>query len=320
MARPLPSSTSSSPAAASGLAQAAIKQAMGQGASVAVVDQGADPEAKRKPLRTVAIADGPQRRCSNMSAGRRSGDMPNRFCRWRSWTGRCATPSAAISISQVKRHSPIWRLPTMSSARSPRFLRSARRVQRVTAFCCALGPGQARRGARPIVQRIARAPRGHQAAHAAETDRLAEIKPSAGTMIRQASSRLSHTSANTKAGLSNIFAGRSFAMLPPGRQIEHRLEQSRVDARALLALDPEELTRQLDLGHPETGRDPRCLAGRSLSVPLPDRQALRRRAARAHWRRAAHVVGIPWRAGGRPRLARRCRARRDDRQRDAARS
>ena len=45
---------------ASGLAlAAAIKQAMGEGASVAVVDPGAPAAAN--PLRTVAIADGPRR-------------------------------------------------------------------------------------------------------------------------------------------------------------------------------------------------------------------------------------------------------------------
>src|SRR5580704_4384037 len=45
---------------ASGLAlAAAIKQAMGQGTSVAVVDPGAPVAAS--PLRTVAIADGPRR-------------------------------------------------------------------------------------------------------------------------------------------------------------------------------------------------------------------------------------------------------------------
>src|SRR5271170_4879329 len=46
---------------ASGLAlAAAIKQAMGQGASVAVVDPGPPAAASASPLRTVAIADGPR--------------------------------------------------------------------------------------------------------------------------------------------------------------------------------------------------------------------------------------------------------------------
>ena len=47
---------------ASGLAlAAAIKQAMGQGTSIAVVDPGAPAAASASPLRTVAIADGPRR-------------------------------------------------------------------------------------------------------------------------------------------------------------------------------------------------------------------------------------------------------------------
>src|SRR3984957_19933393 len=54
---------------ASGLAlAAAIKQAMGQGASVAVVDPGAPAAASAFPLRTVAIADGPRRLLEQVGA------------------------------------------------------------------------------------------------------------------------------------------------------------------------------------------------------------------------------------------------------------
>src|SRR5271170_8295796 len=54
---------------ASGLAlAAAIKQAMGQGASVAVVDPGAPAGPIASPLRTVAIADGPRRLLEHVGA------------------------------------------------------------------------------------------------------------------------------------------------------------------------------------------------------------------------------------------------------------
>src|SRR5271165_2559254 len=54
--------------AASGLAlAAAVKQALGDGAAVAVVDP-APPLASRPPLRTVAIAEGPQRLIERIGA------------------------------------------------------------------------------------------------------------------------------------------------------------------------------------------------------------------------------------------------------------
>src|SRR6202020_1646195 len=54
---------------ASGLAlAAAIRQAMGQGASVAVVDPGPPAGPSASPLRTVAIADGPRRLLEQVGA------------------------------------------------------------------------------------------------------------------------------------------------------------------------------------------------------------------------------------------------------------
>jgi 2-polyprenyl-6-methoxyphenol hydroxylase-like FAD-dependent oxidoreductase len=54
---------------ASGLAlAAAVKQAMGQGASVAVVDPGPPAGPGASPLRTVAIADGPRRLLEHIGA------------------------------------------------------------------------------------------------------------------------------------------------------------------------------------------------------------------------------------------------------------
>ena len=54
---------------ASGLAlAAAIKQAMGDGASVTVVDPGPRTAASASPLRTVAIADGPRRLLEQIGA------------------------------------------------------------------------------------------------------------------------------------------------------------------------------------------------------------------------------------------------------------
>ena len=47
---------------------AAIKQAMGQGGSVAVVDPGAPTAGSPRPLRTVAIAEGPRRLLEHVGA------------------------------------------------------------------------------------------------------------------------------------------------------------------------------------------------------------------------------------------------------------
>src|ERR1700761_916641 len=56
---------------ATGLAlAAAIKQAMQEGASIAVVDPAARATASARPLRTVAIADGPRRLLDRLGAWR----------------------------------------------------------------------------------------------------------------------------------------------------------------------------------------------------------------------------------------------------------
>ena len=56
-------------AGASGLAfAAAVKQAMGAGVSVAVVDPAPSPDADAKPMRAVAIAEGPRRLLESVGA------------------------------------------------------------------------------------------------------------------------------------------------------------------------------------------------------------------------------------------------------------
>ena len=57
---------------ANGLAlAAAIKQAMGQGASIAIVDPGTPTAGSPPPLRTVAIAEGPRRLLEHLGAWER---------------------------------------------------------------------------------------------------------------------------------------------------------------------------------------------------------------------------------------------------------
>ena len=158
---------------ASGLAlAAAIKQAMGQGASVAVVDPGAPAAASASPLRTVAIADGPRRLLEHIGAWAAIEPKAQPILSMAIMDGdvRDAVRLPHLNFAaKDQRRSPIWPSTTMSSARSPRSAIGS-------GFSASRGPlriglsGKHVGGAWAIRRpRVARAPRGRRRRRALET-------------------------------------------------------------------------------------------------------------------------------------------------------
>jgi 2-octaprenyl-6-methoxyphenol hydroxylase len=237
---------------ASGLAlAAAIKQAMGQGASVAVVDPAVPGAASASPLRTVAIADGPRRLLEHVGA----------------WAAieRHAQPILSMAIMDGEVRDTV-RLPHLNFAAKGQAslahmgfnddvvgalsaLCDRLGVQRVTASVARWVPGKrvAELGlsdASVLRARLAVAADGARS----KLSRLAEIQ-TVGWDYDQAGivATVAHERDHEGRAEQHFLPAGPFAMLPlPGRQSSIVWNESRVDARALLALDPEELTRQLE--------------------------------------------------------------------------
>ena len=236
---------------ASGLAlAAAIKQAMGRGASIAVVDP-ASPVASANPLRTVAIADGPRRLIEHIGA-------------WEAIERRVQPIlSMAIMDGEVRDAVRLSHLNFAAKDRAPlaHMAFSDDVVGALSALCDRLG-----------VQRVMGA-----VARWTSAKRVAELKLSDGRALR---ARLAVAADGARSKLSRLadiatvgwdydqagivatvaherdHEGRAeqhflpagpFAILPlPGRQSSIVWNEARANARALLALDPEELRRQLE--------------------------------------------------------------------------
>jgi 2-octaprenyl-6-methoxyphenol hydroxylase len=235
---------------ASGLAlAAAIKQAMGQGASVAVVDPGAQTAAS--PLRTVAIADGPRRLLEQIGA----------------WAAieRKAQPilSMAIMDGDVR---DVARLPHLNfdakdQAPLAHMAFNDDVVGALAALCDRLG-----------VQRVT-----GSVAHWAAGKHVGELGLSDGRVLRARLAVAADGARSKLAQLGDIqtvgwdydqtgivatvaherdHEGRAeqhflpagpFALLPlPDRKSSIVWNERRADAEAMLALDPEDLTRQLE--------------------------------------------------------------------------
>ncbi len=238
---------------ASGLAlAAAIKQAMGEGASVAVVDPAAPAAASASPLRTVAIAEGPRRLLDHIGAW--EAIEPN------------AQPILSMAIMDGDVRDAV-RLPHLNFAAKDRAplahmafnddvvgalsaLCDRLGVQRITGVRCALGLGQAHRGGRAIRRpRVARAPRGRRRRRALETQLASPIFMTIGWDYDQAGmvATVAHERDHEGRAEQHFLPAGPFAILPlPGRQSSIVWNERRADASALLALDPEELTRQLE--------------------------------------------------------------------------
>ena len=237
---------------ASGLAlAAAVKQAMGEGASIAVVDPAPSTAASGAPLRTVAIAEGPRRLLEHVGA-------------WEAIEPR-AQPILSMAIMDGDVSDAV-RLPHLNFATKDRgplahmaFNDDA--VGALSALCDRLG-----------VQRVM-----GSVVHWAPGKRTAELGLSDGRALR---ARLvvaadgARSKLRTLADIATVgwdydqagivatveherdHEGRAeqhflpagpFATLPlPGRRSSIVWNERRADARALLALDSEDLTRQLE--------------------------------------------------------------------------
>jgi 2-octaprenyl-6-methoxyphenol hydroxylase len=237
---------------ASGLAlAAAVKQAMGQGAAVAVIDPGAPAATSASRLRTVAIADGPRRLLDQIGA----------------WAAieRHAQPilSMAIMDGDVRDAVRLPHLNFNAKDRSPlaHMAFNDDVVGALSALCERLGvqsvtgsvahwvPGK-RVGelglsdGRVLRARLAVAADGARS----KLSRLADIAI-IGWDYDQAGivATVAHERDHEGQAEQHFLPAGPFATLPlPDRQSSIVWNENRADARALLALDPEDLTRELE--------------------------------------------------------------------------
>src|ERR1700677_1753031 len=207
---------------ASGLALGtAIKQATGQGASVAVVDPGAPAGPSASHLRTVAIAEGPRRLLRHIGA-------------WEAIEPK-VQPILSMAIMDGEGRDAV-RLPHLNfnaKDRSPlaHMAFNDDVVGALSALCDRLG-----------VQRIT-----GSVAHWASGKRIGELGLSDGRMLRARLAVAADERDHEGRAEQHFLPAGPFAFLPlPGRQSSIVWNESRPDARALLALDPDDLTRQLE--------------------------------------------------------------------------
>ena len=236
--------------AASGLAlAAAVKQALGEGAAVALVDPAAPP-APRPSLRTVAIAEGPRRLLERIGA-------------WADVEPK-AQPIVKMEIMDGGVRDAV-RLPHLHfDAREGDPLAhmafNADVVAALSAVCDRLGviriagavtawrPGKrvaelGLQDGRALRARLAVAADGARSKLRA----LAEI-PAYGWDYDQSGivATIAHEDDHEGVAEQHFLPAGPFAILPlPGRQSSIVWNERRADARALVALDPDEFIRQL---------------------------------------------------------------------------
>jgi len=237
---------------ASGLAlAAAIKQAMREGASVAVVDPASPAAASATPLRTVAIANGPRRLLDHIGA-------------WEA-IERHAQPILSMTIMDGDVRDAV-RLPHLNfnakgQAPLAHMAFSDEVVGALSALCDRLG-------VRLVTGSVARWTSGKRIAELGLSDgralrarlvvaadgarsklcRLADIAI-VGWDYDQAGivATVAHERDHEGRAEQHFLPAGPFAILPlPGRQSSIVWNERRAEARALLALEPEDLTRQLE--------------------------------------------------------------------------
>jgi 2-octaprenyl-6-methoxyphenol hydroxylase len=237
---------------ASGLAlAAAIKQAMREGASVAVVDPASPAAASATPLRTVAIANGPRRLLDHIGA-------------WEA-IERHAQPILSMTIMDGDVRDAV-RLPHLNfnakgQAPLAHMAFSDQVVGALSALCDRLG-------VQLVTGSVARWTSGKRIAELGLSDgralrarlvvaadgarsklcRLADIAI-VGWDYDQAGivATVAHERDHEGRAEQHFLPAGPFAILPlPGRQSSIVWNERRAEARALLALEPEDLTRQLE--------------------------------------------------------------------------
>lgn len=237
---------------ASGLAlAAAVKQATGEGASIAVVDPAPSTAASGAPLRTVAIAEGPRRLLEHVGA-------------WEAIEPR-AQPILSMAIMDGDVSDAV-RLPHLNFATKDRgplahmafnddvvgalsALCDRLGVQRVMGSVVHWAPGKctAELGlsdGRALRARLVVAADGARS----KLRTLADIA-TVGWDYDQAGivATVEHERDHEGRAEQHFLPAGPFATLPlPGRRSSIVWNERRADARALLALDSEDLTRQLE--------------------------------------------------------------------------
>jgi len=240
-------------AAASGLAlAAALKQALGEGIAVAVIDPAPPRDASRPPLRTVAIAEGPRRLLETVGA-------------WDAIEPK-AQAIVKMTIMDGGVHDAV-RLPHLGfeATESGPLAHMAFNddvVAALSELCRALGVvtiAGAVAGFRPAA-RVAdigladgRSVRARLAVAAdgarSKLRTLAEI-PAYGWDYDQSGivATIAHEYDHEGEARQHFLPAGPFAILPlPGRRSSIVWNERRADARALLALDPDDFLRQLAL-------------------------------------------------------------------------
>ena len=283
-------------AGASGLAlAAAVKQAMRSGVSISVVDPATPPGAGGTPLRTVAIAEGPRRLLERIGA-------------WEAIEPKAqAILSMAIMDGEVRDAVRLQHLNFDAKNSGPlahmafnddvvgalAALCDRLGVQRLAASVIRWAPGKrvAEVGlsdGRALRARLAVAADGARS----KLSVLADIA-TIGWDYDQAGivATIAHERDHEGRAEQHFLPGGPFAILPlPGRRSSIVWNERRADAKALLALDPGDLTRELEYRFtPKLGEI--SLASRAEAFPFRFQIARRFVAERlALIGDAAHVV------------------------------
>ena len=261
--------------AASGLAlAAAVKRALGTGAAVAVVDPAPPPASDddRTLLRTVAIAEGPRRLLESVGAWEAIGPKAQ------------AVLSMEIMDGDVR---DAVRLPHLHfDAKGGEPLAHMAFTDDVVA---ALSAVCARLGVVRVAGAVARWSSGKRVAELSLADgrilraRLAVAADGARSKLRALAAiptygwdydqsgivaTIAHERDHEGVAQQHFLPAGPFAVLPlPGRQSSIVWNERRADARALLALEPEDLLSQLELRFtPKLGAI--CLASRAEAFPF----------------------------------------------------
>ena len=280
----------------SGLAlAAAIKQAMRQGVSIAVVDPAPPRAASAPPLRTVAIAEGPRRLLEQVGAWSAVEPKAQAILSMAIMDGDVGD---AVRLSQLnfkaKERTPLAHMAfndDVVAALSERCDKLG--VQRFTASVarCVQGKRVAEIGlsdGRTLCARLTVAADGARS----KLRTLADIA-TVGWDYDQTGivATVEHEHDHEGRAEQHFLAAGPFAILPlPGRRSSIVWNERRADARVLLALDPEDLSRQLEYRFTRTLGEI-SLASRAEAFPFRFQIARRFVAGRlALIGDAAHVV------------------------------
>ncbi len=260
-------------AGASGLAlAAAVSQAMGSGVSIALVDPASPPGASATRLRTVAIADGPRRLLERIGAWEAIEPKAQPILRMAIMDGKTRDAVRLAHLNfEAKDGGPLAHMAFNDDVVAALAAACDRLgVERRAASVVHWSPGKrvAALGlsdGRSLSARLAVAADGARSKLAA----LAGIA-AIGWDYDQAGivATIAHERDHQGRAEQHFLPAGPFAILPlPGRYSSIVWNERRADARALLDLDPEELTRELELRFtPKLGEI--SLASRAEAFPF----------------------------------------------------